>query len=361
LAEIAWRNNVLNVLERSEKQLQVITALLKQPAPSPIPPFFGQTRLNAPTPVSVTTEPSFSYVDGTPAKALIDSDRHVQADVLTMPPVSVSVSEKGFSNAADTPTRALVDADRHVQVDVLSGTVSVSTLPPVTQASIRRVLQYPEGTDIDPRQIRTLTANDVVTVANPNVSVNNFPTDYAKEAKQILIDANGHGQIDVLTLPSLPAGVNKIGSVDVASLPSLPAGTNTIGSVNSIKSGTWNIDNLLNPHPVKLTPEDRIQDSGQWSGTFSPTAAGSTTIISGVSGKVIRVYGFSLWNSGSADVTVELYFGTSGKRLFKGLLAPKTGPLKTYLPPWESNAGDSLVLALSAAGTCDYSIGAVQA
>ena len=317
MAEIAWRNNVLNVLERSEKQLQVITALLKQPAPSPIPPFFGQTRLNAPTPVSVTTEPSFSYADGTPAKALIDSDRHVQADVLTM--------------------------------------------PPVTQASIRRVLQYPEGTDIDPRQIRTLTANDVVTVANPNVSVNNFPTDYAKEAKQILIDANGHGQIDVLTLPSLPAGANKIGSIDVASLPSLPAGTNTIGSVNAIKSGTWNIDNLLNPHPVKLTPEDRIQDSGQWSGTFAPAAAGSTTIITAVSGKVIRVYNFSLWNSGSADVTVELYFGTSGKRLFKGLLAAKCGVLKSFVRPWESNAGDSLVLALSGAGTCDYCVGAVQA
>jgi hypothetical protein len=121
------------------------------------------------------------------------------------------------------------------------------------------------------------------------------------------------------------------------------------------------VNNLLNPHPISLTPESKLVDANQFSGTFSPTAAGSTTIISAVSGKVIRIYDFSLWNSGSADVTVELYFGTSGKRLYKGLLSPKTGVLKTYVRPWESNAGDSLVLALSAAGTCNYCIGAVQA
>jgi hypothetical protein len=147
----------------------------------------------------------------------------------------------------------------------------------------------------------------------------------------------------------------------VQTLPSLPAGTNTIGSVNAIQSGTWNINNLLNPHPIQLTPEYKLPDANQFSGTFSPTAAGNTTIISAVTGKVIRVYDFSLWNSGSADVTVELYFGTSGKRLFKGLLSAKSGVLKSYVRPWESNSGDSLVLALSAAGTCDYCIGAVQA
>jgi hypothetical protein len=112
---------------------------------------------------------------------------------------------------------------------------------------------------------------------------------------------------------------------------------------------------------VMLAPEYTLVDANQFSGTFSPSAAGSTTIIAAVAGKVIRVYDFSLWNSGAGDVTVELYFGTSGKRLFKGLLAAKTGVLKTFVRPWESNAGDSLVLALSAAGTCDYCIGAVQA
>ncbi|MEM3788279.1 MAG: hypothetical protein QXN95_00220 [Candidatus Bathyarchaeia archaeon] len=112
---------------------------------------------------------------------------------------------------------------------------------------------------------------------------------------------------------------------------------------------------------LQLTPEDRILDAHQVSGTYSPTAAGSTTIISPVSEKVVRVYDISLWNSGSADVGVRLHFGTSGKNIFKGKLAPKTGVVKSFVRPWQSNAGDSLVLYLDAAGTVDYCIGAVQA
>jgi hypothetical protein len=167
-------------------------------------------------------------------------------------------------------------------------------------------------------------------------------------------------KLRVSVVDALPAGTNKIGSVDVASLPSLPAGSNTIGNVYAIKSGTWNIDNLLNPHPVKLAPENKLSDANQYSGTYAPTAAGSTTIISAVSGYYIRVYDFSLWNSGSAAVGVRLYFGTSGKNLFKGNLAANTGVVKSFVRPWESNAGDSLVLYLSAAGTVDYCIGAIQ-
>jgi len=67
------------------------------------------------------------------------------------------------------------------------------------------------------------------------------------------------------------------------------------------------------------------------------------------------------WNSGTADVGVCLYFGTSGKNVFKGKLSAKTGVVKSFVRPWESNAGDSLVLYLDAAGTVDYGIGAVQA
>jgi hypothetical protein len=427
MAEAAWRTNILNALERSEKQLQLITALLKQQAKQQIPPFFGQTRLNAPTPVSVTTEPSFSYADGTPAKALIDSDRHVQADILTMPPVSVEIAEKGFSDGSDTPTRALVDSDRHVQCDVL-------TMPPISVELAEK--GFSDGSDTPTRALVDSDRHVQCDIhsGNVNATVTNIPNDYAKDAtlsselvrkvkgehgllKQVsssdlrldiyasyvanpsnldvalstrasestlnalknalssvgtdkvrvsVIDslpagANKIGSVDVVTLPSLPAGTNKIGSVDVETLPSLPAGSNTIGNVNAIKSGTWNIDNLLNPHPIQLTPEYKLADNDQFSGTYSPSGSGSTTIISAVSGKVIRVYDFSLWNSGSADVTVELYFGTSGKRLFKGLLAAKCGVLKSFVRPWESNAGDSLILALSSAGTCDYCIGAVQA
>lgn len=39
------------------------------------------------------------------------------------------------------------------------------------------------------------------------------------------------GTVGVTSLPALPAGSNAIGTVGVTSLPSLPAGTNTIGAV----------------------------------------------------------------------------------------------------------------------------------
>jgi hypothetical protein len=112
---------------------------------------------------------------------------------------------------------------------------------------------------------------------------------------------------------------------------------------------------------VELLPENVIRDANQYTGTYAPTAAGSTTIIAAATGKVIRVYDFYIWNSGTADVGVRLYFATSGKNVFKGKLAPKTGPIKSFVRPWESNPGDSLVLELDAAGTVDYGIGAVQA
>jgi hypothetical protein len=117
------------------------------------------------------------------------------------------------------------------------------------------------------------------------------------------------------------------------------------------------VDNIT----IFVKPHIDISDANQFSGTFAPSAAGSTTIVAAVAGEVIRVYDFSLWNSGTADVGVRLYFGTSGKNLFKGLLAAKTGVVKSFVRPWESNAGDSLVLYLSAAGTVDYGVGAVQA
>jgi hypothetical protein len=230
------------------------------------------------------------------------------------------------------------------------------------------------------------------------VNVGNLPTDYAREAtlaseltrlvkgqygllKQVGVAdyrldiyasyVANPSNLDVLlstraseaTLQALKNALASVGTDKLRSslVDPIPEGTNKIGSIDAYKAGVWNIDNLLNPHPIQLTPENRLLDANQYSGTFSPAVAGSTTIIAAVTGKVIRVYDFSLWNSGSADATVELYFGTSGKRLFKGLLAAKTGILKSYVRPWESNAGDSLVLALSTAGTCDYCIGAVQA
>lgn len=72
-----------------------------------------------------------------------------------------------------------------------------------------------------------------------------------KTAVQVIDNAiaGSEMQVDVLTLPSIPAGTNNIGDVDVLSLPAIPAGTNNIGDVDvltlpSIPAGTNNIGDV---------------------------------------------------------------------------------------------------------------------
>ncbi|MEM1552888.1 MAG: hypothetical protein QXH03_09525 [Candidatus Bathyarchaeia archaeon] len=226
-------------------------------------------------------------------------------------------------------------------------------------------------------QIQVRNSGNVWTDVGYSTGNLNVPVQIQADTSGILkkadlnVDAEGDLQVDVKNLPNpanldvalstraseatLTAIKNALASVGTDKMrtslvDALPAGSNTIG----------NIGNLLNPHPVKLAPEHKLPNANQYSGTYAPTAAGSLTIIAAASGYYIRVYDFVLWNSGTADVGVRLYFGTSGKNLFKGKLAPKTGVVKSLIHPWESNAGDSLVLYLDAAGTCDYCIGAVQ-
>jgi hypothetical protein len=126
---------------------------------------------------------------------------------------SITVEEKGFADANNVPTRALVDSDRHVQCDVLT------------------------------------LANS----PNFDVALSTRASEATLNALKNALSSVGADKVRVSVIDSLPAGANKIGSVDVESLPSLPAGTNKIGSVDAYKAGTWNVDNLLNPHPVSVT------------------------------------------------------------------------------------------------------------
>jgi len=62
-----------------------------------------------------------------------------------------------------------------------------------------------------------------------------FPQQYTNSGREevgLAAGTNNIGDVDVLTLPSLPAGTNNIGDVDVLTLPSLPAGNNNIGDVD---------------------------------------------------------------------------------------------------------------------------------
>jgi hypothetical protein len=189
----------------------------------------------------------------------------------------------------------------------------VTSLPPVTQASIRRIIQYPEGTDIDPRQIRPLTADDIITIAN-----------------QIARDIDGHAQVDVLTVPNpsnldvalstraseatLQALKNALASVGTDKLRTtlvdpLPPGTNTIGNVNA------QILNFPTEYPL---PSAQIADLKNVNilreGSYIPfnltfTAAGTQTIYTPSSGKKAKVLGFCV--KCTADVDWEIRYASS--------------------------------------------------
>jgi hypothetical protein len=75
--------------------------------------------------------------------------------------------------------------------------------------------------------------------------------------RAIKTDSNGELQIDVLTLPALPAGNANIGDVDVASLPALATGDNTVGRVK-LTDGTDVADilDLPNSNPLAVAMVD---------------------------------------------------------------------------------------------------------
>jgi len=76
-----------------------------------------------------------------------------------------------------------------------------------------------------------------VTAGTPRVTL--ASDDPAVTALQILdnIVAGSEAQVDVVSLPAIPAGTNNIGDVDVLTLPALPTGTNSIGTVVDGGSG----------------------------------------------------------------------------------------------------------------------------
>jgi len=188
------------------------------------------------------------------------------------------------------------------------------------------------GAEVDPRQIRNLTVADVVTVDN-----------------QVLRDADGHGQTDVLTCadPSnldvalstrlrkedLNLDADKDLQVDVITLPSLPSGANEIGKVQ------------INDIPKMGTP---------WS--ITATSSGDNTIKTPSSGKKLRIKLVDIWNNGTTDTTVYLRFATGTAR-FKKLLAAKTGFIVNLIGcNLEGGVDEALNVNLSAAGTVDVTV-----
>jgi len=152
---------------------------------------------------------------GTSYVPLVDSDGHLQVDVLTS--ASTTIVDGGGSITVD-------DGGTTLSIDDGSSSITVDT----TGTSGLEVVQA--------------TAGDLnVTEANSNA---------IKTAVELIDNAISGNEMQVDVVASLPAGDNNIGNVDIAS--AIPAGSNTIGNVK-ITDGTEtaNVDSENNLNVVE--------------------------------------------------------------------------------------------------------------
>jgi len=152
---------------------------------------------------------------GTSYVPLIDTDGHLQVDILSS--ASLTVGDGGGSLTVD-------DGGVTLSIDDGSSSITVDT----TGTSGLEVVQA--------------TAGDLnVTEANSNA---------IKTAVELIDNAISGSEMQVDVVASLPAGDNNIGNVDIAS--AIPSGTNIIGSVKiSDGNETANVDSFNNLNVVE--------------------------------------------------------------------------------------------------------------
>jgi hypothetical protein len=210
---------------------------------------------------------------------------------------------------------------------------------------VTSLINYPSGTLIDPRSIRALTASDIVT------ALINYPSGTLIDPRSIRALTSA----DVVTVDG-SAGQNLQQRATTYELLVQLATAGTQYDARQIRALTASdIVTIADINPY-------IANANQYSGNIS--SATTTTVISANSTQSIKVYDFSIWNDGTVACTVTLQFGTSGKIIWKGTLQASStinvGVISNKTRPWQSNTNDSLQIVTSASSSIDYSIGAVQ-
>jgi len=128
--------------------------------------------------------------------------------------------------------------------------------------------------------------------------------------------------------------------------------------VSAVKSGTWNIDNLANPHPVTQTTRTNLLVKRErddltpkyFTNTFG--AAGDYEILAAVADQKHKVYGFDYETS--ADGSVRLRSGTTTKAI--GVSMTKGFVARTLIDPFICNTNEALNFRSGAAMTVEGSI-----
>ena len=156
--------------------------------------------------------------------------------------------------------------------------------------------------------------------------------------------AGSEMQVDVITLPSLPAGSNNIGDVDVLSLPALPAGSNNIGDVDvltlpSIPAG----GNTIGSVGVTNLPATVDTNAGAAGASTPRVAVAATNIAYTAKGKIVGASltaSYATLLNPTTDMRIVYIFNTCNQTILVSLDGGTTDSL-------ELEAGESVTMDLA--------------
>ena len=195
--------------------------------------------------------------------------------------VAVDVSSSALPSGA--ATSALQTAGNNLLTTIDADTSSLAGAISGTEMQVDIVASLPAGTnnigDVDIASALPAGTNNIgdVDIASAlPAGTNSIGTvilgaGTAAIGKLVANDGVDIGDVDVTSLPSLPAGTNNIGDVDIAS--ALPAGTNSIGTV-VLGAGSATIGKLSAIAPVDFL------DSGLVDTSTANIASTGTTVVS---------------------------------------------------------------------------------
>jgi hypothetical protein len=234
------------------------------------------------------------------------------------------VSDAGGSLTVDGP---LTDAQLRASAVPVSGTFFQATQP------ISGTVTANAGSNLNTSTLALEAGGNLAAAATSLATLDNIVAGNEAQVDVITLPAlpagdNNIGNVDIVTMPAvtldaLPAGTNNIGDVDVLTLPSLPAGNNNIGDVdiaslpsvtlNALPAGTNNIGDVdvltLPAIPTGTNTIGRVGLTPQTAGGLSAhkTISAASTNATSVKGSAGQLFGWYISNVNAAARYLKLY------------------------------------------------------
>jgi len=195
---------------------------------------------------------------------------------------------------------------------------------------------YYDGTKIDPRTIRALTASDIVTVVQPTAA--NLKATVTQAEKDRTITSGSVTIQEPLSVDDNAGSLTVDGTLTVVQ----PTAANLKATVTQAEK-----DRTISSHDNVVTFA-----SGE------ATLSGNTEIVSVSAGKKLRIKYMAIWNNGAGSVTVALRLTSTGTLRHKKKVAAESGWMVNLIDAnWEGAVDEDLFINLSDAGTISYDIG----